>query len=107
MTVFSYVGMAKLTVKSLDYYILNTVIANHWKDLGTELLKEEYLHQLITIEAKYNSDVKNCCRAMFNYWLQVDYEAKWNQLISALEEIHLNVLAQKIRNHVFKGIIFS
>ena len=107
MTVFSCVGMAKLTIKSLNYYILNTVIANYWKDLGTELLKEEYLHELTTIKANHNSDVKKCCNAMFNYWLQVDYEANWNQLISALEEIHLNVLAQKIRDHVFKGIIFS
>ena len=107
MTVFSCVGMAKLTIKPLNYYILNTVIAKHWKDLGTELLNEEYLHELTIIEAKHNSDVKKCCNAMFDYWLQVDYKANWNQLISALEKINLNVLAQKIRDHVFKGIIFS
>ena len=107
MTVFSCVGMAKLTIKSLNYYILNTVIANYWRDLGTELLKEEYLHELTTIKANHNSDVKKCCNAMFNYWLQVDCEANWNQLISALEEIQLNALAKEIRGRVFKGIIIS
>ena len=107
MTVLSYVGTGKLTIKSLNYYILNTVIAKHWKDLGTELLKEQFLHELTIIEATHNSDVKKCCNAMFNYWLQVDCDANWNQLISALEGIHLNALAQKIRDHDFKGIIIS
>ena len=107
MTVFSYVGIGKLTIKSLNYYILNTVIANYWKDLGIGLLKEEYLHELTTIEADHHFDVKKCCKAMFNYWLQVDCGANWNQLISALEQIHLNTLAKEIRDRVFKGIVFS
>ena len=42
---------------------------------------------------------------MFNYWLQVDCNANWNQLITALEKINLNTLAVKIREDVLKGIV--
>ena len=42
---------------------------------------------------------------MFNYWLQVDCNANWNQLITALDKINLKTLAQEIRDDVLKGII--
>ena len=99
------VGTEKPTIKSLNYYILNTIIGNHWKDLGTELLKEENVHELTTIEKNHRYDVKICCREMFNYWLQVDCNANWNQLITALDKINLKTLAQEIRDDVLKGII--
>ena len=44
---------------------------------------------------------------MFNYWLEVDHEANWNQLIHALEKINLNTLARKIREDVSEGIVNS
>ena len=104
MTVFIYsVGTEKPTIKSLNCYILNTIIANHWKDLGTELLKEENVHELTTIEKNHHNDVKICCREMFDYWLQVDCNANWNQLITALDKINLNTLAQKIKKGIVNG----
>ena len=105
MTVFTYsVGNTELTITSLNYYIFNTIIAAHWKDLGIELLKQNYVHELTNIEVNY-CDVKICCREMFNYWLQVDCNANWNQLISALDKINLKALAKKIRDDVLKGIV--
>lgn len=105
MIVFTFsVGTTKLTIRSLNNYILNTIIATHWNDLGTELLKENYVHELKNIETNYR-DVKIRCKAMFKYWLQVDCDANWNQLINALKRINQHALAFRIKNDVLKGIV--
>ena len=86
---------------------MHTIIANHWKDLGTELLEKEHVHELTTIETNHHHDVKVCCREMFNYWLRVDCNANWNQLITALYMINLTALAQQIHDDVFIGNVMS
>ena len=86
---------------------MHTIIANHWKDLGTELLENEHVHELKTIETNHHHNVKICCREMFDYWLQVDCNANWNQLITALYKINLTALAQQINDDVFKGNVMS
>ena len=107
LTVFSYVGITELTIKSLSDYISNTEISVHWKGLGTKLLNDTYVQHLTIIETNNRHDVRVCCREMFIYWLQVDREANWNQLINALEEMQLNTLAKEIREDVLEGMVNS
>ena len=78
-------------------------IAPYWRDLGTQLLQEEYVHQLSVIKSDHPTDVQRCCGEMFQYWLAVDVEANWNKLINALEVIQQNAIAAKIRQDISIG----
>ena len=90
-----YVGAGKPTIKSLMKYW--DKIAPYWRKLGIELLQEEYTDKLNVIQADHPNKVEDCCYKMFQYWLEVDTEANWNKLINALERIHQNATAKKIR----------
>ena len=47
---------------------------------------------------KYNpNDVSECCKQMFQLWLDKCEAATWDQLIQALKEIGLNNLASTIK----------
>lgn len=77
-----------------------------WKELGIQLLNEEHIKQLDVIETDYpagSGESEKRCLELFKYWLQVDTNASWNKLIAALENIHHDVLADKIRNMTSEG----
>ena len=67
-----------------------------WFDLGLELLEPEDEHMLLIIQSNNPNDVDECCRQMFQFWLNKCTNATWNQLIQALKEIELNSLATTI-----------
>ena len=66
-----------------------------WKDLGLELLGLESNNALGIIKNN-NSDVRNCCSAMFQLWLDRQPAASWRRLIEALKQLQLNYLANQI-----------
>ena len=75
-----------------------------WYDLGIELLPEEDIqHQLGIIKINNSTDNKECCRRMFEHWLQVDDAASWDKLIEGLRRIKQYHLAQKIVINVLEG----
>ena len=78
-------------------------VAPYWRDLGLQLLQGEDTDMLNVIQANHPMKVQDCCDKMFQQWLAVDTEASWNKLIDALEHIHQNALAKKIREEVSKG----
>ena len=79
-------------------------IAPYWRDLGTQLLNNEYVRRLSVIQTNHPTDVQRCCDEMFRYWLEVDVEANWDKLINALEHIQQNATAARIRQDISIGI---
>ena len=76
-----------------------------WKDLGTQLLGPSHSGQLDVIELDSPNSVEERCTKMFQFWLDVEpATATWNRLISALKEIGLNALSEKIKLDFLKGM---
>ena len=67
-----------------------------WYDLGLELLEPEDGGKLNVILHSNHRDLRECCRQMFQLWLQNCPDATWEHLIQALREVRLNRLASKI-----------
>lgn len=74
-----------------------------WKDLGIELLGEESIDSLNVIKND-NSDVMDCCSAMFQLWLDRQPTASWRQLIQALEQLKLKSLAIQIESKLIEPL---
>ena len=82
-------------------------IAPYWRKLGIELLQEKHTYnKLNVIQADRPNKAEECCDLMFQYWLAVDTEANWDKLIDALEFIHQNATAAKIREDISIGIFY-
>ena len=75
-----------------------------WFDLGLHLLNFEQARNLKTIKADYLGDSEKCCTAMFKYWLQVDTNASWDKLITALERMDQVAFATRIRAMTSEGV---
>ena len=71
-------------------------VANHWYDLGLQLLDPKYENELNIIEAD-KDDTKTCCRKMFSKWLNTDKLASWDKVIEALTLIGLDSVASNIK----------
>ena len=94
MIINTITGTDRPALKLLNKHVVKDA-SSKWHDLGLELLEqedEEILHQ-IKIN---NNDVNECCKEMFQYWLQRCTNTTWNQLIRALRVIGLNHLATTI-----------
>ena len=81
-------------------------IADHWYDVGLELLDQSYEHKLNIIKANHRNDVEECCHKMLQYWLQVDVEASWNKLIYSLEIIGLTTTAARVKQDILLGKVY-
>ena len=68
-----------------------------WKDLGIELLGDENSDALDVLKNN-NSDVMSCCSAMFQLWLKRQPTASWSQLIQALRQLQLYLLADQVES---------
>ena len=73
-------------------------VSSKWHDLGLELLEPEDEGSLNDIKRNNRNDVAECCKEMFQLWLDKCPDASWNQLIQSLREpsVGLNHLASKI-----------
>ena len=103
--IFVHIDANKPTLTLLMKY--RNSIAPYWRNLGLQLLQEKYTDKLDVIQANYPTKVEDCCDKMFQHWLEVDTEASWNKLIDALEDIHQNALAKKIREEILKGKFYE
>ena len=79
--------------------------ANKWKDLGHQLLADEYKGALNIIEADYRQDAAECCKRMFQKWLETTTNATWDQVIEALEKIQLIQLASTLSHQIGMTIV--
>ena len=96
-TVTLIIGCDRPALKYLNRYVRNEV-SSKWHDLGLELLEPEDEGSLNDIKCNNPNDVAECCKEMFQLWLNKYPDASWNQLIESLKEpsVGLNHLASKI-----------
>ena len=80
-------------------------IAPYWHNVGIYLLEKPNVINIIRRD--YPSDLGSCCMQMLEYWLKVDDEASWNKLIDALQRIHLNGIAERIRQDILLGKVYK
>jgi len=71
-------------------------VSSKWHDLGLELLEQEDEQKLHGIKINNPKDANECCKEMFQLWLEKCSNASWNQLVQALREVELNNLATKV-----------
>ena len=68
-------------------------MAPNWYEIGVMLLEGEQESQLILIQSDYGSDVRKCCLAMLQYWMDTHPEATWHQLVTALRSPGVDLFA--------------
>ena len=92
-----FVGHHKPSLKYLNRHVRGSV-GSKWHDLGIELLDPRDVEELNRIRAQYPQNLNECCKEMFQLWLDKQSKASWNQLIEALRQpsIGLGTLAYKI-----------
>jgi len=95
------VGCDRPALRDVRNYVIPSV-ANHWYDLGLQLLDPKYENELNIIEAD-KDDTKTCCRKMFNKWLNTDKLACWDKVIEALTVIGLDKVASDIQQLLGQG----
>ena len=91
----NHTGRDRPTLRYLNKYVRDEASAK-WHDLGLELLDTKYEGQLKAIQKNHPQDVGECCKQMFQLWLNNYPDGTWNQLIQALRVIGLNHSAAKI-----------
>ena len=79
-------------------------LAARWLDLGRELLTDDTVGVLDVIKADYPNDVSACCNKMFVKWLELQPNATWSQLITALSNIGMKNTAENVIKHLIKGL---
>ena len=73
-------------------------MAPNWYEIGAMLLEEGQESQLRLIQSDYGSDVRKCCVAMLQYWMDTHPEATWHHLVTALRlpGVELSAIASDI-----------
>ena len=79
-------------------------MAARWHDLGTQLLTDDTVGVLDVIKADHPNDVGACCNKMFVKWLELQPNATWSQLITALSNIGMKTTAENVIKHLIKGL---
>ena len=95
-------------LKHLNKYVREGASAK-WHDLGLELLEPADEGKLNEIKSNHPQDNGECCKQMFQLWLEKSQDPTWSQLIQALREVGLNQLASKVdvmlKHTKFEGIL--
>ena len=87
-------GSSHPNIRDLNTSVTPYIPAEKWKDLGFELLNGSDV-ELNNIEADIQGTNQRVIK-MFEKWL-TRRDATWNELIAALEKIHLTHLADNLR----------
>ena len=82
-------------------------VADKWKDIGVELLHPTLIDDRVLEMIKGNHPHSNeeCCKIMFDKWLESQKEASWNQLLEAIKATGLKYIASKLENELTGNII--
>ena len=94
--IYDIVGCDRPVLRDLLNHVVSSV-ANHWYELGLQLLDPKYENELNIIEEDTKNDARTCCRKMFNKWLTTDKLASWDKVIEALTLIELDTVASNIK----------
>ena len=75
-------------------------LAPCWRDLGFLMNFDVRGKEVETIEQKYRGDPKDCCRAIFQHWLDGNgvRPCSWGTLIQLLDDCDQDALVQEIQS---------
>ena len=75
-------------------------LALHWRRLGDIMNFDDTGDEIGMIERKYRDDPKECCRAMFQHWLNGNgvRPCTWGTLIELLEDCDQEALMEDIQS---------
>ena len=104
LVVIIYTGDDRPILRDLYDHVLPSV-ADKWRDLGVELLHPTLIEQRVleVILANHPHSVENCCKSMFEKWLNTQEDASWQQLLEALQTMQLNYLHDQIEKKLMTG----
>lgn len=68
-------------------------IASSWYEVGAVLLEEEQEARLKLIRDTHGNNVRSCCLAMFQYWMETHPEATWHHLVTTLRSPGVDLAA--------------
>ena len=88
-------------MKQLLQLMRDKAISAKWFELGAELFEKDTA--LTAIQADYPNDVNRCCREMFKKWLDVNPDASWSQLVTALNKIGMAAAADVVSKQYISG----
>jgi len=73
-------------------------VRNKWYALGVQLLDDQDVKVLTSIESDYRGDSETCCTKMLERWLDTVATANWEHLIAGLRSpsVKLNKLANDL-----------
>ena len=74
-------------------------MAPHWHDLGALMDFDESGTELATIDSKHRGDPKECCRAVFQHWVNGNgvRPCSWRKLIEVIDDCDQETLAKEIQ----------
>ena len=83
-------------------------VAHKWKDIGVQLLRPDQQEAVRIIELDHPRDTVECCKRVFEKWLDTTPDATWNRLISALRSptVQLDYWAAQIGNMMVVEVRF-
>ena len=75
-------------------------LAPHWRDLGYIMNFDPTGAEIESIEQQYRGVPKECCRAMFQHWLNGNgvRPCSWGTLIELLEDCDQQALVEEIQS---------
>ncbi|XP_065902347.1 uncharacterized protein [Dysidea avara] len=71
-------------------------VATRWYDIGIQLLDSD-VGVLDVIKQNNPQDTEACCRDMLKEWLRRQPNASWDQLVLALGNVDMNVVADQVK----------
>ena len=93
------VGNKRPSLKDLHDHVVSQV-AHKWKDLGVQLLRSDQQNELNIVEADHRCNSRECCKRVFEIWLNTTADATWDQLIAAIRGVGLNNFASELNEFI-------
>ena len=77
-------------------------VADKWKDIGVQLLHPTLVdgRVLDVIAADHPHSVGECCKSMFEKWLETQEDASWKELLEVIKNIGLHSIADKLEKEL-------
>ena len=74
------------------------LVGSKWYSLGVQLLDEQDVKLLTTLESDFRGDAETCCTKMLERWLDIVASANWELLIAGLRSpgVKLHKLANEL-----------
>jgi len=97
LLLFFSIADSRPSLKELQRYVVLRV-AQKWYSVGLELLDDDKVDELDSIESN-DKDCKKCCLKMLRYWTQTHPNGTWNDIINALESpgVELPTVAAELK----------